>query len=150
LGHRSLLTGDARGCDGAGPGFPIGANGLVVEADAVFVVNMDRATLVEIPRTASGAAGEARVVAGPSCANLGGADGLARAPDGAFVVALNRQDRIVRVEADGTVSTLVEGTPLDFPASVAYRGGRLFVTNFALRNASAGREASPGVVEVTE
>jgi len=142
------LTGDKDGCRGQGPGFAIGANGLVVERDAIYVVNMDRATLVKIPRGAAGRAGTPSVVAGPDCDALGGADGLARAPDGAFVVAVNRQNKIVRVTTAGRVETIASGPPFDFPATVAYRGTTLYATNFALKTASAGQPASPGIVRI--
>jgi sugar lactone lactonase YvrE len=143
------LLGDAKACNGAGPGFAIGANGIVVEREAVYVVNLDHATLLRIPRQADGTAGAAETVAGPDCEALGGADGLVRAPDGAFVVAINRQNKLVRVTADGRTTTLAEGAPLDFPASVAYRGDALFATNFALHNASAGLPARPGLVRLS-
>lgn len=143
-----LLTGQKEACGGAGPGFAIGANGIVVERDAVYVVNMDQATLVKIPRVAAGKAGAPLIIAGPDCETLGGADGLARAPDGSFVIAVNRQNKIVRVNSGGMVETIATGVPFDFPASVAYRGDTLYATNFALKNASAGKPAAPGVVRV--
>jgi DNA-binding beta-propeller fold protein YncE len=142
------LRGDAKACDGAGPGFAIGANGIVVEPDAVYVVNLDQATLLRIPRESGGAAGAPEIVAGPDCETLGGADGLVRSPDGSFVVAVNRQNKLVKVASDGRVTTLASGAPLDFPASVAYRGDTLFTTNFALQSASAGLPAHPGLVRV--
>ena len=142
------LLGDAQACDGAGPGFAIGANGIVVEQDAVYVVNLDQATLLRIPRAEDGSAGPAAIVAGPDCEALGGADGLARAPDGSLVVAVNRQNKLVSVSPNGKVRTLARGEPFDFPASVAYRGDTLFATNFALHNASAGLPAHPGLVRV--
>lgn len=144
------LLGDKDGCDGEGPGFAIGANGVVAERESVYVVNMDKATLIEIPRNADESAGEARVIAGPDCTTLGGADGLAVAPDGSFVVAVNRQDKIVSVTRDGSVRTLVQGPPLDFPASVAYDGHHWYATNFALQTASAGKPATPGLVQLGE
>jgi sugar lactone lactonase YvrE len=142
------LTGDKDACNGRGPGFAIGANGLVVERDAVYVVNMDKATLVSIPRGTGGHAGTPSVLAGPDCDALGGADGLARAPDGSFVVAVNRQNKIVRITSSGKIETVASGAPFDFPATVAYRGTTLFATNFALKTASAGQPASPGVVRI--
>jgi sugar lactone lactonase YvrE len=142
-----LLTGKKFDCGaGLGPGFDIGANGLVVEAEAVYVVNTDKATVLKIPREANGNAGAVSVFAGPDCEQLGGADGLARSPDGSFVVAINRQDKLARVSANGRVSTLLSGAPLDFPASLAYRADDLYVTNFALSNASSGKPASPGLL----
>jgi sugar lactone lactonase YvrE len=142
------LSGDKDACGGAGPGFAIGANGMLVESDAVYVVNTDKATLLKIPRDAAGHAGAPLVIGGPDCDTLGGADGLARAPDGSFIVAINRQNKIVRVAADGSARSIVSGAPFDFPASVAYRGDTLFATNFALKNASMHKPASPGLVEI--
>jgi sugar lactone lactonase YvrE len=144
----ATLLGDAKACDGAGPGFAIGANGIVVESDAVYVVNLDQATLLRIPRRQDGSAGPSEVIAGPDCETLGGADGLARAPDGTFVIAVNRQNKLVRVTPGGVVTTLAAGAPFDFPASVAYRKDTLFATNFALHNASAGLPSQPGLVRV--
>jgi hypothetical protein len=37
---------------------------------------------------------------------------------------------------------------LDFPATLAYRGKTLFGTNFALRSASAGKSAQPGIFKL--
>lgn len=146
----AALGGNKDACDGAGPGFAIGANGIVVEQDAIYVVNLDQATLLKLPRQSDGSAGKPVVLAGPDCDALGGADGLARAPDGSFVVAVNRQNKVVRVSVDGEVQTIVSGAPLDFPATVAYRGNALFATNFAFANASAGKPATPGLVRVGE
>ncbi len=143
------LTGDKDACDGKGPGFAIGANGLVAERDAVYVVNLDKATLLKIARTETGAAGAVSTLAGPDCDALGGADGLTRAADGSFVIAVNRQNKIVRVAPDGEISTIVGGAPLDFPATVAYEGTTLYATNFAFASASAGKPAVPGLLKVT-
>lgn len=112
-------------------------------------MNTDKATLVRIPRDAAGKAGTPTIFAGPDCDMLGGADGLARAPDGSFVVALNRQDKLVRVSAAGAFETIAKGAPLDFPASVAFHGSDLYVTNFALFTASAGKLASPALVKLS-
>ncbi len=143
-----LLTGKKYTCGaGFGPGFDMGANGLVVERDAVYVTHTDKATLIKIPRDASGHAGVPAIFAGPDCPRLGGADGLVRAPDGAFIVPIALQDKIARVGIDGSVETIASGTPLDFPASAAYQGGKLYITNFALSSASAGKPTSaPGLL----
>lgn len=143
------LMGDEKACNSAGPGFAIGANGLVVERDAVYVVNMDHATLLKIPRDAAGKAGTPSVVAGPDCDALGGADGLTRAPDGSFVVAVNRQNKLMRVTTDGGIETLAHGAPFDFPATVAYEGNTLYATNFALKTASAGKPSAPGLLDLS-
>lgn len=144
-----LLTGKKYTCGaGLGPGFDIGANGIVVERDAVYVVNTDKAILVKIARDAAGKAGAPSIFAGPDCTNLGGADGLARAPDGSFVVAINRQDKLARVTTGGAVETFASGPPLDFPASLAYRGADLYITNFALFTASTGKPTAPGLLKL--
>jgi len=142
------LLGNKDACNGAGPGFAIGANGIVVESDAVYVTNLDQATLVKVPRERDGSAGKATTIAGPDCETLGGADGLARAPDGSFVVAVNRQNKLVKVTPQGETHDLLNGAPLDFPASVQAVDNALFVTNFALQNASAGKPATPALVRL--
>jgi len=129
-----LLAGNKDFCGpgkGVGVPFDIGANGIVVEADAVFVTNTDRASIVRIPIAADGRAGAPALVAGPSCADLGGADGLAVAPDGDFIVADNHLNRLVRVDREGRVTALASGDPLDFPTSLAFASGALYISNFA-------------------
>lgn len=144
------LTGNKDACGGMGPGFPIGANGLVVERDGVYSVNLDKATLVKIERTETGKAGAITTVAGPSCEALGGADGLARTKDGSFLIAVNRQNKIVRVSSGGNIDTVVSGAPLDFPATVAFEGATLYATNFAFMTASAGKPATPGLLRIKQ
>lgn len=134
---------------GLGPGFDIGANGLIAEPDALYAVNTDKATLIRIPRNADGSAGAAQVIAGPDCGLLGGADGLVRDGDG-FLVAVNRQDRIARVAADGEVSLYATSDALDFPASLAPAGGGRWIgTSFAYANAVAGTSPRPGLFSLT-
>ena len=145
----ALLAGQENACGpGTSAGFPIGANGLVVEQDAVYVVNTDKATLIRIPRNADGSAGAPAVLAGPDCAALGGADGLVRDGDG-FLVAVNRQDQIARVTGAGDVSVYARGETLDFPASLTRAGSRWVGTNFALAKAMAGGSPQPGLFSLT-
>jgi hypothetical protein len=62
-----LLKGQQNACGpGTGAGFDIGANGLVVDADAIYAANSDKATLVRVPRTASGPGAPAVVGAATS------------------------------------------------------------------------------------
>jgi hypothetical protein len=69
--------------------------------------------------------------------------------DGNFVVAVNRQNKVVRVPASGgPVSELVSGAPVEFPASLAWQDSTLILTSFALANASTGKPARPGLVSV--
>jgi len=145
----ALLAGQPDACGpGTGAGFPIGANGLVVEPDALYAVNTDKATLIRIPRNADGSAGAPAVLAGPDCAGLGGADGLVRDGDG-FLVAVNRQDQIARVTSAGAVSVYATGDALDFPASLVRAGSRWIGTSFALAKAMAGTSPQPGLFALT-
>ncbi len=144
-----LLAGNKDACGtGIGPGFDIGANGLVVDPDALYVVNTDKATLIRIARNADGSAGAPAVIAGPDCDGLGGADGLVRDGDG-FLIAVNRQNKIARVSSTGAVSLYATGTALDFPASLAWDGSRWLGTSFAFANAVAGTSPHPGLFTLT-
>jgi hypothetical protein len=100
---------------------------------------------VKIPLVAP--AGSVSIVK-EDCA-LAGADGLVRDEnDGSFIVALNAQNRIARVRADGAVTVLAEGAPLDTPASILfYRSGgprRLLITNASFF--SAADAGAPGLL----
>ena len=146
----ALLAGAKDACGvGLGPGFDIGANGLIVEPDALYAVNSDKATLIRIPRNPDGSAGAAQVIAGPDCDVLGGADGLVRDGDG-FLVAVNRQNQIARIAADGTVTRFATSDALDFPARLAPAGGGRWIgTSFAYANAVAGTSPQPGLFSLT-
>ncbi len=131
---------------GIGAAFDIGANGIALRDGAFYVTNTDKAVIVRVPILEDGRAGTAELFAGPDCDALGGADGLAIAPNGDFIVADNRQDKIVRVTADGRIHAVASGGALDFPASVAFAGQTLLTTSFALNRASQGQSAHPGLV----
>jgi sugar lactone lactonase YvrE len=142
-----LLLGDKTICGNDAALFDIGANGLVVTASDIYVANTDQATIVRIPIEAGGA-GTPVIFAGPDCATLGGIDGMTRASDGTFYVALNRQNRIATVSASGAVEVVLEDPLLDFPASVGLTPSedRLLITSFALEKALAGEEAAPALL----
>lgn len=139
-----LLAGAKDGCGTGGVGVPfdIGGNGLAVEHDAIYVTNTDRGSLVRIPLRPDGSAGTPALVAGPSC-ELNGADGLAIGPDGAFIVAINHQNKLVRIDRAGHATTILAGGPLDFPSSLAFEGGTLYISNFAFLD---GKDA--GIVSI--
>jgi sugar lactone lactonase YvrE len=144
----SLLSGSKDTCETNAGGFDIGANGIVVDRDAIYVDNNDKATLIRIARTSRGQAGVPEVFYGPDCANLGGADGLARDARGDFVVAVNRQNKVVRITHDKKVESVSTDVSLDFPASLVLDAGTVLLTNFALASASAGKPAKPGLVRL--
>ena len=66
---------------------------------------------------------------------------------------MNRADRVVRIDtASGDISTIAEGAPLDFPASLAFGGEgedrALYVTSFGLARYLAGEVPSPALVRI--
>lgn len=67
-----------------------------------------------------------------------------------IVAAINRADRIVRIDpSNGDLTTIAEGSPLDFPATVALEAdGAILVTSFALDGILSGGEAAPALVRV--
>jgi sugar lactone lactonase YvrE len=144
------LAGDsAHSCasaKGAGLPFNIGANGITKLGDALYVTNTDKGSVVRIALTADGKAGKVSLLAGPDCATLGGADGITTHA-GALYVANNFLNRVVRLDAQGEVTTVAAGAPLDFPASLVFDAGALYVTNFAFMNAQSGK-GSPGLIRI--
>jgi sugar lactone lactonase YvrE len=146
-----LFAGDKTICGNDQALFDIGANGLVVTSDALYVANTDQATIVAVPIDAGGNAGTPAVLAGPDCAALGGIDGIALAADGTFHAALNRQGAIATVGASGTIEVALADPLLDFPASVRFGAGgdELFITSFALEHALAGEPAAPALLRWT-
>jgi sugar lactone lactonase YvrE len=144
------LAGDPTACD-QDAAFTVGPNGIAWTPEALWVASSDRGILASVAIGPDGEAGAMELVAGPDC-TLGGIDGITLDDDGSVIAAVNRQDRLVRIAADGTVTTLVEGPPLDFPASLQW-GGRgedraLYVTSFALDGFLGGLPASPAIVRV--
>jgi sugar lactone lactonase YvrE len=135
-----LLLGDAT----VNPlGLSIGANGIALQGSFFYVANNDFGRIVRIPVNADGSAGATEMVAdAPEL--LRGADGIVFDEAGQLYVAVNGSDRLVAVtpEPGGAMTVLAEGAPLDFPASLAVRGGDLYLTNFALLRAQA---VVPGV-----
>jgi sugar lactone lactonase YvrE len=141
-----LLVGDPTACADLLP-IPIGANGIVVTATDVWATSTDRGALVRIPIADDGSAGDAIAVV-DDCA-LAGADGMAQASDGTFVIALNVQDAVVRVHRDGSIHPLASGAPLDFPASVTIDGDRTFITAAAFVSAQTPGDApAPALIEI--
>lgn len=124
-----LLKGDKTACDGMGE-FDIGVNGLAYDGESVYAAVTDKGIVLKY--AASG--GDPTVIVA-ACA-LAGADGIVADEDGSLIVAVNRSNKLVRIQQDGTFETMFEGPPLDFPASLAIRefeGKRqLLVTNASL------------------
>ena len=136
------------GTGALGVGFPIGANGIAVGPKEVVVTNTEGARLVRIVVRPDGSAGDATVVAdGPA---LFGADGVALDVFGNSFVALNPQNKLIRVDSGGSTTTLATAADgLDNPASVSFgtshgEHGHLFVTNFSFFSTAP----TPGLLDV--
>lgn len=96
--------------------FPIGANGIEVEANRVIAGNTESGSLVAIPIEASGAAGAPSTLV-MNAAMLCGVDGLVADSGGFLATALGQN--LVRISADGaTIDVLHGGLPLRTPAGV--------------------------------
>jgi sugar lactone lactonase YvrE len=145
----TLLTGDQADCGGSGNGFNIGANGLALHDGTFYAANTDKGSIVQVALNADGSSGTPALAAGPDCAALAGADGLLTDADGNFIVAVNRQNKIVRVTKAGEIEVVAEGGSVEFPASLIWDGSDVIATNFALANASSGKPAKPGLLSIT-
>jgi len=143
-----LLVGDQNACGGSGNGFDIGANGLALHDGAYYATNTDKGSVVRFAIQADGTAGAAQPVAGPDCATFVGADGLTTDGDDNLIIALNRQNKIIRLTNGGAVDVVAEGAAVDFPASLDWNGTTLVTTNFAFANASSGKPAHPGLLGI--
>lgn len=142
------LLGDPTACDQTAA-FTVGPNGIAWTEGALWVASSDNGILARVAIEADGSAGTLELVAGPDCA-LGGIDGITLDADGTVVAAINRQDKIVRIDGTGTITTIVEGEPLAFPATVEFADdGALYVTNFSLADVFAGTPPTPSLARVT-
>lgn len=144
-----LLLGDQDACGGSGNGFSIGANGIAKRDGTFYITNTDLGSVVRITAGADGRSGKPELAAGPDCA-LAGADGLTTTDQGELIVAVNRQNKIVRVAKGGAIELVASGAELDFPASVTWDGPTMVATTFALANASGGKPARPGLVAIRQ
>ncbi|HVY48529.1 MAG TPA: SMP-30/gluconolactonase/LRE family protein, partial [Minicystis sp.] len=147
----AALTGDATACGGQPTDLTIGANGIVKQGSALYVSSTNKGILAKVPIEANGSAGPLTVIAN-DCA-LAGIDGIALDDDGSIVAAVNKQDKLVRVDpASGAVTELVSGGKLDFPASLAFAGHgqdrALYVTSFAYLSATTGGTPHPSLLRV--
>lgn len=156
------LTGDMDACPGTVAGFPLGANGIVVDDDGVYVGVTDRGSLVKIAINGDGSAGAVSVIVS-DCARLEGLDGLRpdpASPKTAFLGTNNPKNTLVRVTRTGTIEVLHQASPpeLDGPADLVHVTGKanpyeLLVVNSAFPEAFAPPELGlvprPSLVKVT-
>lgn len=129
----------------------IGTNGITMDKrGAVFVAHLDHGRVLRIPVGADGSAGAAEVVVEDP--GLVGADGLTFHRGTTLYVAVNGQDRVVRITPSGRIQTVVDaGDGLDFPADVAFgttrhTNGKLYVANLALDRSTFQIEGDPSLM----
>ena len=115
---------------------PIGANGLAFFGRYLYVSNTQKGRIVRIPVESGGRAGSPVLLA--EDAAIVGADGISFDVRGNLYVAVNEQDKLVRMGPSGGMQTLAtRADGLDFPATPIF-GERpahrtdLYLTNFAL------------------
>ncbi|MFC4529520.1 hypothetical protein [Sphaerisporangium dianthi] len=117
----------------ASTGF-LGANGIKVRRGAIWATNLDRGTLLRIP-IERGRPGTVQVKA----SGLAGIDDIAFSGTGGdqVIAALNGPNKVVRIDADGHVTTvLTTAEGLQNPTSVAVRGRTLYVLSAAYTTAT--------------
>ena len=143
-----LLSGSA--CGG------VGANGVAIWKDSVYVANTAKGSLVRIPILKDGSAGQAEVVAGDNdCGGeLFGMDGIALDVHGMVYALLVLQHKLVRIDpSDGSFVELLTGADgLHNPASIAFGTGKddrqsVFISNYALLPPGPADSLGPAVLK---
>lgn len=127
--------------DGCGD---VGANGVAIYKDKVYVANTLRGLLVSIPILEDGSAGEGELVAGDNTNGCGpdalyGLDGIALDVHGMVYAVSVLQNQLIRIDpADGSYEVLLTVEDgLYNPASIAFGTGKgdrksVFIANYAL------------------
>ena len=110
---------------------PIGANGLRYHQGALWVTNFNKGTLLRVPVTCSGKAGQPHQVADGEV-GIDDFNFLSARSDVVFV-AVNTQNKVDVVYPDGTKVTVLTATDgLASPTATAVRGTELFITDAGL------------------
>ena len=132
---------------------PIGANGIAVRNDTVYVSVTEKGQIVAIPISEDDTAGAPEVWAqGPE---LGGADGITFDDAGNLYVASIGQSQIVRIDKDDKAITIVatDEDGLDYPSTVKFGAGQyegdLLALNFAVGEQLGGTTVEgPGLLRI--
>jgi hypothetical protein len=134
------------GCPGAVQTFPLGANGIYAEKDAIWAGNTDKGTLVRVAVEANGTAGAAAAVA-TDCTNLEGLDGMRpdpRNPTTSFIATNNVKNSIVTISRTGQVAVVTSGKPPFYsPADLVHVPGTAKPTELLIVNASFAEAFAP-------
>jgi sugar lactone lactonase YvrE len=143
----ALLEGDGS----FGYPFPIGANGIAVGGDHVYVAVTETGLIVAIPVADDGSAGSPSVWSEMEEGVL--PDGLTIDGEGHLYIAAPTVNQILRVHEDGTVETLAEESDgLDAPSSLIYArdedgNGVLYAVNYSIAIAPPGG-AGPALLKI--
>ncbi|WP_326959643.1 SMP-30/gluconolactonase/LRE family protein [Amycolatopsis sp. NBC_01286] len=107
----------------------LGANGAKLHDGALWVTNLDRGTVQRIPIRPDGRAGTPRITA----TGLAGIDDFTFTGRGdEILAALDSPNKVVRIGADGTASTVLDAADgLQNPTSIAVRGNEVYVLSAA-------------------
>jgi sugar lactone lactonase YvrE len=146
--------GDLAGNGSAGFGFNLGANGIDVYNDTVYVGVTETAKIVAIPINDDGSAGEVRTFADLTKAAPGdkpaAVDGIDVDDDGNVYVASPIVHLVLKVSSDGKrVSTVADaGDNLDGPASVAIGEDAIYIANFSAALGESSNKKGPSIVRV--
>lgn len=111
----------------------------------LYVANLDYGRIVRVPVNHHGEAGEPEIFAEDPL--LVGADGIAFDKRGTLFVGAQTQDRVAAVSPDGEVYEVLQGAPLDAPASLVFGTQphdrkTLYIASFAINRALG---TQPGV-----
>ncbi len=142
----TMLIGDPEACPAVARPFPVGANGIFAETDAVWAVNTDNGSLVVVDVEGDGEAGDISTVA-QDCAQLEGVDGMRpdpRSPHTAFIATNNTNHSVVTIGRDGIVTTVASGKPPFYsPADLVHVPGSQGPSIFLVVNASFEEAFAP-------
>jgi sugar lactone lactonase YvrE len=126
--------------------FPFGANGLAFDRDQnfLYVANTSTRRILRLPVLRDGSAGAAEIFADGDTLNAkqGTTDALVRADGimfdvaGNLYVCANVSGEIQVLSPDGSSITArytgTNGNAMDFPASLVFKGRKLFISNLSL------------------
>jgi sugar lactone lactonase YvrE len=138
----------------AGFGFNLGANGIDVYNDKVYVGVTETAKVVTIPIEDNGSAGEPAMFADLSKSGPGktpaAVDGIDVDADGNVYVAAPIVHRVLKVSSDGNkISTIADASDnLDGPASIALGKDAVYIANFSAALGKSSNKKGPSIVRV--